>query len=237
MDASVDRRTIWVDAICIDQSNPDERSQQVQLMGQIYRNAQRVLVWLGHSDAEFGGNFEFAVLMLEDNISLKPGLLADDVGKTFIKLLSTPWFTRTWIVQEVALAKSAIVLYGDTEIKWDRLVELCTKLQSVVSLTPQGNLLLSYLLGIERVRRMFQLGQLGLPIQPFNQLQLCRERLATDPRDKVYALLGLLNFAPRGENFTIIPDYREQNTKQAVYLDFAVKSLQMARTLDLFSVP
>lgn len=47
-------RLIWVDALCINQANYDERSQQVQLMGSIYEQAARVIVWLGEmfSDVE-----------------------------------------------------------------------------------------------------------------------------------------------------------------------------------------
>jgi hypothetical protein len=40
-------RVLWVDAICIDQRNIEERGKQVQLMGMIYWKADRVLVWLG----------------------------------------------------------------------------------------------------------------------------------------------------------------------------------------------
>jgi hypothetical protein len=40
----------WVDAICIDQNSEEERSQQVRIMGYIYKHAGRVCVWLGASD-------------------------------------------------------------------------------------------------------------------------------------------------------------------------------------------
>jgi hypothetical protein len=40
-------RTVWIDAICIDQSSIPERSDQVRLMGEIYRNADAVIGWLG----------------------------------------------------------------------------------------------------------------------------------------------------------------------------------------------
>jgi hypothetical protein len=39
--------TLWVDAICINQKDPDERAQQVSLMSEIYRYADEVLIWLG----------------------------------------------------------------------------------------------------------------------------------------------------------------------------------------------
>jgi len=41
---------IWIDAICIDQSNIRERGLQIGLMGSIYRNASKVNVWLGKAD-------------------------------------------------------------------------------------------------------------------------------------------------------------------------------------------
>ena len=45
-------RTLWIDAICIDQSSMDERSQQVGLMGVIYSKARRVVIWLGEKSVE-----------------------------------------------------------------------------------------------------------------------------------------------------------------------------------------
>jgi hypothetical protein len=45
-------RTLWIDSICIDQFNIEERNAQVKLMGEIYRNANMVLVWLGDDDAK-----------------------------------------------------------------------------------------------------------------------------------------------------------------------------------------
>ena len=41
------RRVLWIDAICIDQSSMDERNQQVELMGDVYSKARRVILWLG----------------------------------------------------------------------------------------------------------------------------------------------------------------------------------------------
>jgi hypothetical protein len=45
-------RTLWVDAVCIDQSSNDEKALQIPLMGQIYESAEQVLVWLGIADPE-----------------------------------------------------------------------------------------------------------------------------------------------------------------------------------------
>lgn len=44
-------RTLWVDAICINQTDEKERNQQVTQMGEIYSHAQQVILWLGNEDA------------------------------------------------------------------------------------------------------------------------------------------------------------------------------------------
>lgn len=43
-------RILWVDAICIDQENLEERGHQVGQMARIYRTAKRVLIWLGPAE-------------------------------------------------------------------------------------------------------------------------------------------------------------------------------------------
>lgn len=54
-----EKQTFWIDAICIDQNNTIERNHQVELMGQIYRNASRVRVWLGDANEQARGAFFF----------------------------------------------------------------------------------------------------------------------------------------------------------------------------------
>lgn len=43
-------RTLWIDVICIDQSNVSEKEQQIPLMGNIYSKSQGILVWPGDED-------------------------------------------------------------------------------------------------------------------------------------------------------------------------------------------
>lgn len=73
---------LWADAICINQQDDAERSQQVKLMGSIYKQSTHLLIWLGEAFSHHEAlTFEDAKLMLQ-----------------------SPWFTRKWIVQE-AIAK------------------------------------------------------------------------------------------------------------------------------------
>jgi hypothetical protein len=88
-------RIIWVDAICIDQSNNEERRQQVQLMAKIYSNAYCVIVWLGEQVVEVEGAFEI-IRRAADNELAKE--LKEELNReAVINLLRNPWFQRIWV--------------------------------------------------------------------------------------------------------------------------------------------
>lgn len=139
---------LWADAICIDQQNIEERGKQVQLMGMIYWKADRVLVWLGQNIAENDRliNVEEAFAWIcESNMIFKakeevcgdakevPPVTSDDIaGLTELEvdrweavsiLLSSPWFRRVWVMQEIGLAAEALVFCGDAEIEAAELLD------------------------------------------------------------------------------------------------------------------
>lgn len=82
-------RILWIDAICIDQNNLEERSQQVQLMAMIYSKAYCVLVWLGEATDNIDG-------ALEDIQHAANGEFIKHSNKIF-NLLQQPWFRRIWV--------------------------------------------------------------------------------------------------------------------------------------------
>lgn len=55
-------RLLWVDSICINQSSDEEKSQQVQIMGEIYLQAKRVIVWLGEGSPDIARVFTHLTL-------------------------------------------------------------------------------------------------------------------------------------------------------------------------------
>jgi hypothetical protein len=88
-------RIIWVDAICIDQSNNEERRQQVQLMAKVYSNAHCVIVWLGEQVVEVEGAIESIRLAADDELVKQ---LKEKINqKAIINLLQNPWFQRIWV--------------------------------------------------------------------------------------------------------------------------------------------
>lgn len=94
-----DEKTLWVDAVCINQADNVEKGPQVQMMGQIYSKAARVLVWLGPAA---DGSDE----LLEH---MSQGFSGEEIAdatlqSSSLSLMGRPWFTRIWVQQEIALA-------------------------------------------------------------------------------------------------------------------------------------
>lgn len=108
-------RVLWIDALCIDQRNVEERNHQVKLMSRIYHSARRVVIWLGPSDdsSDFVMDCVAAAALSRSQF----GHIAPENEAYFIlhatKLLNRPWFERIWVVQEVARSTSAIVQCGN----------------------------------------------------------------------------------------------------------------------------
>jgi hypothetical protein len=130
-------RVLWANAICINQQDTDERTRQVQLMGQIYETAISVIVWLGPEDSRDCRAFELVraienrvsgatIRTSKENPDILEALEADKNipadGWTHLGVLfSRPYFKRLWVIQEVAKAKSAAVLCGNKSISYEAL--------------------------------------------------------------------------------------------------------------------
>jgi hypothetical protein len=114
-------RTLWVDAICIDQGNVDEKNHQVQMMSQIYSYAIRVCIWLGLDDVESSRAIRFIkeeILQLRHFDTLCQDESNSQKWQSLLLLMQRPWFFRRWVVQEIALARDATIYCGPDEIAW-----------------------------------------------------------------------------------------------------------------------
>jgi len=118
---TTDRSHIWIDAICIDQSNKAERAQQVSIMGDIYSLASEVLVWLGKTtetslgmpimDTEFydppaGGPYSVARRTTEEQ------------DAAVQRLCENKYWTRVWIIQEIMHAQRITIYCGAHQMNW-----------------------------------------------------------------------------------------------------------------------
>jgi hypothetical protein len=130
---------LWIDSICINQQDPDERSAQVSLMGRIYKEASLVLIWLGLEDEHTKAAFAVMDQAWETFHSAKtpenPSPTMSQLLQcgfpppsdlrwrdSFVPLVERRWFSRLWIIQEVALAEyKAFILAGSQWYPWERL--------------------------------------------------------------------------------------------------------------------
>ncbi|KAJ2998462.1 hypothetical protein NUW58_g299 [Xylaria curta] len=200
---------IWADALCIDQSNVIERSSQVMLMRKIFTRATTVLAWLGREAKDSNLAMDFLLHLARtskqehfgewfSNEALQPSYYP--TWEALLSLMSRSWWQRAWIVQEFALGPEVTFLCGDRRLSVkefetaDRALfvhfstaknELVTVLRRSVPINsrvfqPARNLL--------EVRRRLQRGE---RISALESLQMTRSTLATDPRDHLFAKLGL----------------------------------------------
>ncbi|KAH8894745.1 heterokaryon incompatibility protein, partial [Thozetella sp. PMI_491] len=102
-------RRVWIDAICIDQDNIDERGHQVSLMPQIYSRAAAVLIYIGEEQHDSSWVLrELASHMDLDNGKSQSWAIRSPKRKDALELLlSRRYFRRVWVLQEVALARKA----------------------------------------------------------------------------------------------------------------------------------
>ncbi len=114
-------RTLWIDAICINQQDVDEKNHQVQMMSQIYNYAASVCVWLGLDDAQSHKAIQFIqdeILQLQHFDKLCEDEANSQKWQSLLLLMQRPWFFRRWVVQEIALAQDAMIYCGPDTISW-----------------------------------------------------------------------------------------------------------------------
>lgn len=219
-------RVLWIDQICINQNDPEERNQQVSMMGQIFHKPQRVIVWLGPADdytpevwqllIELAATQEIQDLqMYHMDLMIKPksstGLpeleyshpwsspaLPQRLSKlppqssrqwtALQRLLTQPWFDRVWTFQEGVVCVSCKMYCGTHTMPWLTLSDAC-KAISVLGLGKwigEAQTRVAWL-DIQVVRWHSQI-QSTLQFLLFQT----RGRNATDPKDRIYAIRGLV---------------------------------------------
>jgi hypothetical protein len=88
-------RIVWVDAVCINQKNENEKEQQIQLIPRIYGQATRVVVWLGEAADDSDKALE-EIRRSGGKKSIK-SLNNERIRQAVLKLLERPWFRRIWV--------------------------------------------------------------------------------------------------------------------------------------------
>ncbi|KAE8157502.1 heterokaryon incompatibility protein-domain-containing protein [Aspergillus tamarii] len=204
--------TLWIDAICTNQKNEEEKTQQLLQMAKVYRMADRVSVWLGEADSEERSNramkfiprimeFEFLERAVNDEKRAKD-------WDALAELMRDRWFSRRWIVQEISLAKEASVYCGKMMVPWTEFADAVSilvtyegKIRKLFKSSRQGVQPLGEVRSfganklLEATTRLFQRDAKGIARKPLKGIEYLVTSLSTfdasQPRDVVYSLVSI----------------------------------------------
>ncbi|KAL8708720.1 MAG: hypothetical protein Q9220_006445 [cf. Caloplaca sp. 1 TL-2023] len=249
---------LWVDALCIDQDNEEEKNQQVSKMARIYSSAYRVLIWLGAGRpiCEEAMDFIGDVIQLAKLDTIIQDEQSVEKWSSLVELLRCSWFSRRWVVQELALARDATLHYSTKSVFWtyfaDAVALFVDKIDEIRGLFRKPlrfNYNPDYLgdvtaLGanilVNVTRNSFRKTSLStghLHLEPLSGLEALMSNLlsfeASDPRDTVYALLSIVN-DNLGEDF--VPQLGSTPFVPRIYPNYTNSAIEVYRDFTRFCV-
>jgi hypothetical protein len=242
-------RLVWIDALCIDQSNDHEKSTQVAIMSRIFRLASCVIAWLGpkqeNSDDALALMKHWARNVEADrsNYRLRSSKTATEPhwGDRNIhlpyqsgelapvcSLLGRPYFSRLWVRQELLCATQALVQCGAEQIPWEdfrtAIICLCLKPWYWAAVLEHQEY------EFQRVRSfVYNLCITKRALESFSGLRLSfRDTQCKDPLDRLYAVLSLLG---PDQELGVEPDYSLK--PEQLYVNVAHRATLQRKNLDI----
>lgn len=251
-------RRLWVDAVCIQQDDLDERLSQVRMMGDIFRNATQVLCWLGGftNPALDKANAVTAINFLRDFNKDQYGHLqqiqahlhklhgdgggVEHEGEALMEtwraikvFFDCEYFHRAWIIQEIGLARCARLSWGHSNIwiDWKEIAHFVLFLDDNGASVINELDLKSWV--CNHINLVWSNKADGTPLYDFSEvLHWARVHLSTDARDFVYSLLGHPSAVVDGE-LLIQPVYTISTAE--VYTNLVVNTVQRTRSLHMLA--
>ena len=206
---------IWADAICINQDDDVEKTRQVRLMREIYKNARRVIIWLGKGVAHDEKGFRLAKSLYEKcdgahyNIAETtydfgifdyrskgvPKPFGSEDWNALFAILSHQWFGRIWVVQELLVARSSTIWRGALDLNTNIMVwsaMLIARHQNLYESFDifMGSPPISALMARNIATGYIEFRNAG-PRSIYDTLSRYNGMGASDPRDRYFALAGV----------------------------------------------
>ncbi|KAK5651183.1 hypothetical protein OQA88_12731 [Cercophora sp. LCS_1] len=227
---------LWIDAICINQDDAAEKAHQVARMNAIYEGSLRVIAWLGPAadDSDLairklqrmGRLWEIrttseiwpAILRQARYEMVGDGPFDPDLPHLLAikRLLHRPWWERAWIIQEATSSAETFFLCGNVLLERTVLHGAIVIITEIAIENPRYRLVAeslssaaSAILNLTLVKGQIQ--------DALAVVSMAREFKATDPRDKIYALISMLR--NRDLLSRLIPMYSV--CTRETYVDFA----------------
>ncbi len=210
--------TFWVDALCIDQSDVEEKTHQMMLMTEIYTSARLVRCWLGEATEASIIGLDILSYLISDSPfnDCTPWSLraVDEVTRGLQDILERDYFRRIWIVQEAALGRRITLQVGHNSIEWEAGAESGRFLRRIklLEISPLWQASEFRDIDFRALRELLEQSSAfrakqtshANPSTWLDIVHTMRNMQSTDPRDKIYGLMGLAS----GEEVAgFVPDY------------------------------
>ncbi|TID18699.1 heterokaryon incompatibility protein [Venturia nashicola] len=200
---------VWADVLCINQQDIEERSQQVQLMSTIYSMAASVAIWLGpeEDDSSLAMDFLRGVAERADSPeSISRAIYSEARHHDFdatVALFEREYWDRLWVIQEVLNAQTLSVYCGRSKLPWSVFTRASStfrrhKVDLLENFGPgaglRGRPAHSKMVSYVDVLIYHGPAQFKVNVSSLHEAVLsCRGRLASDSKDKIYGVLGVLS--------------------------------------------
>ncbi|KIX95736.1 uncharacterized protein Z520_08444 [Fonsecaea multimorphosa CBS 102226] len=220
---------LWVDGVCINQADPDDKSIQVRRMSSIYRDAAAVIVWLGEENDTTG----LGIQLLSNLCQAFPSSNGDDIRSLYLdhsslptaeeldkagqldkfgipsdttsapwqaaaKILDAAWFGRRWVLQEVTRSRKCLFRIGSYETTPEIILGGAYRILSL----PEFNHALDHkqrrnCIRVESIVQLLRMQQSSWLHESMADILLETANFeSTDPRDRIFAIVGCLNGVP-----------------------------------------
>ncbi|KAI1193779.1 heterokaryon incompatibility protein-domain-containing protein [Nemania serpens] len=235
---------LWVDAICIDQSERGkvEKARQLAMMARIYNSASNVCVWLGEgydgAETAFGLVREIMNYRNFDEMILDPTVKG--AWRNLISIMKAPWFSRRWVIQEIALSRDASIHCGDRILHWDDFADAVSLLMEKIEPirdtfkddifddleTTSACILVQTLCNV--CRKADQGEDQGRLVRSLLDVETLVSTLlgfqATFPRDTIYSILSIARDFPMP-----LEEWQNMHEAQLTRLNVKIKQLEGLR--------
>jgi Heterokaryon incompatibility protein (HET) len=253
-------RYVWVDAISINQEDDKERGHQLRLMRQIYKIADKVIIYLGH-DTKNRSNLAFSVICSVASGGMHDGqpigqanFYVDGMSSASMpdipcrdgpppanfkvfwsavqELFSHGWFWRIWSLQAISKARTAEVVWGKSSISWAHIGLAAARLCTIHDEILQKH----SMPGVFNAYLMYRMSQassapLPLALSFARLLASTREFKCIEPRDRIYGLLGITTTDTSPDKGEFFIDTHYERSVEDLYINVAKKIITTERNL------